>query len=236
MDWILSEISFKYDDNNSGKESVTFQLVHFDVIESPIIPGKRYNRIPPSMEKAQDELGSVLWLDAVQLFLPYLCNDLITNLPFKPNRRAVCLGEGTGACGVGLSKMKFFSRVFITDLKPLLQLLDLNANINDPEILLAREIDWTCWQDDEIENSCDVIVGCEVLYGNRFVWPYLMDTIIKCSSNDESVVVYLCITLRNERRDLEDFKREYLSPKFKKIDEISLSKDVSVLKIMNPLL
>lgn len=208
MDWVLSTVS-------TGSES--FKLIHFDSVDYPIIPNSVVHN-DSSLEEAETELGSVLWMDAIELFLPYLYIELANT----ENKSVLCLGEGTGACGCGLTS--YFEKVFITDLPKLFPLLHANAKLNDPKIIPAI-LDWT---DPSLTVSPSVIIGCEVLYGNRFVWPHLMTTLVKYAGKDS--VVYLCVTLRNARRDIDDFRNEYLRHHYPNISEIALSTNVSVLK------
>jgi hypothetical protein len=67
-----------------------------------------------------------------------------------------------------------------------------------------------------------VVIGCEVLYGNRSVWPHLWQCIRSCCSPD-NCTVYLCVTLRNARLDVDDFTSQYLNPHFSSVTECALS-------------
>jgi hypothetical protein len=67
-----------------------------------------------------------------------------------------------------------------------------------------------------------VIIGCEVLYGNRSVWPHLWEC-IRSSCAPGNNIVYLCVTLRNARLDVDDFTSEYLIPNFSSVTEYALS-------------
>ena len=229
MEWIQSTLRFKSDDNLRYK----FQLIHFDNPEFPVVKGEPYTgEYLEKLEKAEDELGSVLWLDAINLFLPFVVSDIARSRNVRTQSMSLlCLGEGTGACGIGMSSTKFFSRSVITDLEPLLPLLQLNASLN--ESCEAYTLDWmnrsSFFDDGQNFQNFDIIVGCEVLYGNRFAWPDLLGTIQE-SCRDSSSIVYICVTLRNARRDLEDFWENFLSKIFTTINEVSLSETVSVIK------
>jgi len=239
MDWIKSVIRFKYT-NGGTMKTCKFDLVHFDNIEYPIVKGEVWDNDGGhvctgrrlQLEPAESLLGSVLWLDAINLFLPYVCTDISTLGDDKLS--CICLGEGTGACGVGLAATELFSRVVISDLPPLVPLLDLNAQINDPLKIEAQELDWT--EDPSAANfenaKFNIIIGCEVLYGNRFVWDDLISVITRRVTHN--TVVYICVTLRNARHDLEDFWKKYLSKFFHEIIEIPLSDTVSVLRASIP--
>jgi hypothetical protein len=223
MEWIQSTLRFK-----SGNKRYKFQLVHFDNPLYPVAKGEAYTgKFLDSLEKAEDELGSVLWIDAINLFLPFVCSDI--SLPFPPS--LLCLGEGTGACGIGMASTKNFARTVITDLDPLLPLLSLNASLNPA--CEAHALDWRNGAEffsiSENFQNFDVVIGCEVLYGNRFAWPDLLATILASCRNEHSLV-YLCVTLRNARHDLEDFWNLYLARHFSTIIEIPLSESVSVIK------
>ena len=225
MEWILCTLRFK-----SGNARYKFKLVHFDNPEFPVVKGETYTgHSLNSLEKAEDELGSVLWLDAINLFLPFVCSDVPKTR--RDSLSLLCLGEGTGACGIGMSSTKIFHRTVITDLEPLLPLLQLNASINAS--CEASTLDWmnraTFFNDSKNSQNFDIVVGCEVLYGNRFAWPDLMGTILD-SCRDSNSIVYICVTLRNARLDLEDFWNEYLSKNFTSISEISLSLNVAVIR------
>jgi hypothetical protein len=67
-----------------------------------------------------------------------------------------------------------------------------------------------------------VIIGCEVLYGNRSVWPHLWEC-IRSSCAPENSLLYLCVTLRNARLDVDDFTSQYLMPNFSSVTECALS-------------
>jgi hypothetical protein len=67
-----------------------------------------------------------------------------------------------------------------------------------------------------------VIIGCEVLYGNRSVWPHLWEC-IRSSCAPENNIVYLCVTLRNARLDVDAFTSQYLLPNFSSVTECVLS-------------
>jgi hypothetical protein len=217
MDWIRSLIEIP--------GIPPFPLVHFDSVESPIVPGTVLENPPKSLEKATDLLGSVLWQDAVSLFVPYLVHQLTG----KSGVSTILLGEGTGACGCGLARTGIFKRILVTDLPDLLPLLQLNASLNQP--VSARAIDWTDPRHyHDLENH-DVVIGCEVLYGNRFVWEGLLSTITN-TVHPVHGVVYICVTLRNKRRDVEDFSL-LLGEKFKSIEEFVLNDNVSVIKATN---
>ena len=222
MDWIKSDLSFF---RNTTYKKVS--IVHFDCVESPICPGEVFSSDDvESLEKCQDLLGSVLWLDAVALFLPFL----ETEFQRRKCSSVLCLGEGTGAIGCALSSLgpNLFSNIYITDLPDLLPLLRVNAKLAGPRVE-ALSLDWTQPLPSRLTSACDVVIGCEVLYGNRFVWKGLMEAIAS-SVSSEAAVVYLCVTLRNKRHDLEDFRTEFLSKHFNQIDEIKLSENVCVLK------
>ena len=216
MDWLESEISFL---NKQSGHPVVFKLVHFDCVDYPAIANSVRIETHGTLSIAETELGSVLWTDAISLFLPYLSTCKFVG------GTAVCLGEGTGACGCGLSA--FFDKVYISDLPKLLPLLELNASKSLHKNVSACIVDW---QDDcfSVDVHAEVIIGCEVLYGNRFVWPHLMKTICKFASRNTAV--YLCVTFRNGRHDIDDFNNQYLSKHFQNVSEISLSENVSVLK------
>ena len=233
MEWILSALRFKI---SPDKRRCKFHLVHFDNPEFPVVPGHPYegSQDDGDLEKAKDELGSVLWLDAINLFLPYLCSDLLKSFGTSKKLAVLCLGEGTGACGIGISSCPDLSidRIIITDLPPLLPLLTLNASLNN--FCEAKSLDWTKRENFFTVNNCyhefNVVVACEVLYGNRFAWQALMNTIIDACRNKPSTLVYICVTLRNARHDLEDFWNQFLAIHFMDISEIVLSDNVSVIR------
>jgi hypothetical protein len=224
MDWIKSVVRFKFKSSRGVEKACRFSLIHFDNIDYPIIAGDKWE--DSRLEEAESLLGSVLWLDAVELFLPFVSSDIAKTFNNKI-LTSICLGEGTGACGIGLGVTEMFSKVVITDLPTLVPLLELNAQLTGQEIVVAQELDWT--KDEySTQEFFDVIVGCEVLYGNRFVWDYLMKVILcRCHSN---TVVYICVTLRNARKDLEDFRDLFLEKYFSNISEIQLSDNVCVLR------
>ena len=216
MEWIRSEIHF-----NHGKNvCTTFPLVHFDSAESPIVPGNLIEF--PELDSCKDLLGCVLWLDAVNLFLPLLCN----NLPRRD--RILCLGEGTGAVGCGLAAAGLgHSEIYISDLPVLLPLLKLNASLNEKVHAIA--LDWTSCLESHLVGTFDAVVACEVLYGNRSVWGDLLKTIKNALSPKSPV--YICVTLRNARNDLQDFMTLLLqSSEFINVVEIPLSESVSVIR------
>lgn len=218
MEWIRSEIHFNHHGKNERRTS-KFPLVHFDSVESPIVPGTVLEL--SQLDTCKNLLGCVLWLDAVNLFLPLLCNEI-------PRRgRILCLGEGTGAVGCGLAAAGLgHSEIYISDLPVLLPLLKLNASLN--ENVHAVPLDWTSGLDPHLVGSCDVVVACEVLYGNRSVWGHLLETIKNALSPKSPV--YICVTLRNARNDLQDFMKLLLhSSEFENIVEIPLSESVSVI-------
>jgi hypothetical protein len=219
MDWFQSELK-----PFINRSYPPISIVHFDCVDSPICPGAVFPD-SSSLSKCEDLLGSVLWLEAIELFLPYLENELAKTR----KGTALCLGEGTGAVGCALSVLESFEKVIITDLPDLVPLLHVNALLAGPKVE-AIPLDWRSDLPGVLEGNCDVVIGCEVLYGNRFVWPNLLDTIRKSIKAPRLSVVYLCVTLRNQRHDLEDFKNNYLVSIFERIDEIPLSPSVSVLK------
>jgi hypothetical protein len=223
MEWIKSQLEFTY----AKKLTVRFPLVHFDSLEAPIVPGVQFDDPEwiSRLEKAEDELGSVLWLDAIELFLPFLCNELSV----RPANRAMCLGEGTGAVGCALAHTEGLIKeeIVISDLPNLYPLMALNASLarkknKVPVTPLALD-----WNEPETTHPFDLIVGCEILYGNRFVWPALMETILACA--EKKCTVYICVTLRNKRHDLEDFRDEFLRKHMRTIREVELSDNVVVL-------
>jgi hypothetical protein len=222
MDWVQSRIRFE------AREPYSFDLVHFDCVDSPIVAGAVYNGSNNALAKCEEFLGSVLWLDAVSLFIPYVVNDLKAYR--KTFTNALCLGEGTGAVGCGLATVdKLFKQIHITDLPALLPLLELNASLASPTRVTALSLDWMDDLPEKLRDSCDVVIGCEVLYGNRFVWDNLLAKIH--DAVDKRIgLVYVCVTLRNERHDLDDFKNLYLRRIFAELSEIPLSDTVSVLK------
>lgn len=222
MEWLESVLSYK-----CGNKRIRFPLVHFDSVEYPAVAGEVVSgEISDNLELCSDFLGSVLWLDAVGLFLPFVANDLSQSN--TNSGTCLCLGEGTGAIGCGLGFANFFSQIFITDLPQLLPLLKVNANLVVSKQVHASALDWMQPIPDHLVHACDVIIGCEVLYGNRSVWPALLETIRRAST--QRAVVYLCVTLRNKRHDLDDFRSEYLSTIFSHVSEHPLSDNVVVLK------
>lgn len=232
MDWIKSEIEF----SDSSLGSLKFTLVHFDSIEAPIVPSRPAEDLDrTSLERAQDLLGSVLWLDAVSLFLPFLCHDIRKSNPRHSVRgkKALLLGEGTGACGSGLAATQFFDLIITSDLPDLLPLLRLNAELSNVQsgkkIIEARPVDWINPSHvADLHAACDYVIGCEVLYGNRFVWSGLLKTITS-TIRRETGIVYICVTQRNKRHDLDDFSSE-LRKYFESVEEFILSDNVSVIK------
>jgi hypothetical protein len=222
MDWIRSEL-VPFSD-----PSKTVSLVHFDCVESPITPGTVFTDYEEgSLDKCQDLLGSVLWLDAAGLFLRFL----ETHLHGDSTKSVHCLGEGTGAVGCALKNFGF-EKVYISDLPDLLPLMKINSKLAGPSVE-AIALDWTGPLPQQLYQACDIVIGCEVLYGNRFVWEGLIETIINSLKPKSDSVVYLCVTLRNERHDLEDFQNDYLKPFFRDIHEFPLSETVSVLRARN---
>jgi hypothetical protein len=209
MDWLRSELSFR-----NGKKRV----------EYPAVSGEVYENAPVSLEMCSDFLGAVLWMDAVGLFLPFLATDL----KGVSQGTCLCLGEGTGAVGCALAGCDFFDSIFITDLPQLLPLLEVNASLVPSKRVAPHSLDWTQPLPSHLAKTCDVIIGCEVLYGNRSVWPGLLDTIRSAATRES--VVYLCVTLRNKRHDVDDFRSEFLSKIFADISEHTLSENVVVLR------
>ena len=138
----------------------------------------------------------------------------------------------------------YCSRIIISDLPALLPLLECNSFINNALCsdgnLVPRAIDWSepnAYADLKADCRCvtlihlssgtqtvsiSVIIGCEVLYGNRSVWPHLWDCIRSCCA-PENNILYLCITLRNARHDVDDFTSHYLRPNFLNVTEYALS-------------
>jgi hypothetical protein len=137
------------------------------------------------------------------------------------------------------------SRVIVSDLPALLPLLECNSFINnqlccDHSELVPRAIDWSersayadlkagCRFETPMHpryitysESISVIIGCEVLYGNRSVWPHLWEC-IRSSCAPEHNLLYLCVTLRNARLDVDDFTSQYLLPNFSSVTECALS-------------
>ncbi|KAF4722195.1 hypothetical protein FOZ63_005136 [Perkinsus olseni] len=123
----------------------------------------------------------------------------------------------------------FSRQVFITDLPELLPLLEVNCSSKlNPRLkgrAKALALDWVDESSfpKEIEGCVDVIVCCEILYGNRFVWPGLVRVLERALAVDGEAI--FAITLRNARHDVDDFcalakaggklriaKEEYLSP------------------------
>lgn len=236
MEWIKSKIVFKYL-NDSQRTEVSFNLVHFDAVESPIVPGSIFNGDCSELEQcsSQSMLGSVLWLEAIELFLPFLCEDIQSQgLVFN---KVLCLGEGTGAVGCGLAAAnRICSEIIISDLPNLLPLLKINASLSTSNTVRAISVDWTCPLHPDLRSACDAVIACEVLYGNRSVWEALLDTINtslgKKNHHEKKSAVYICVTLRNARNDVDDFKKLYLSRISEVIDEIPLSPSVSVIRAL----
>ena len=219
MDWTRSTLP---------TELGPFDLIHFDSVESPIVAESvvaddTLDRA--ALERCEDLLGSVLWLDAIALFIPFLFSEF--NRARLTKATALCLGEGTGAVGCGIARSNAFNRIIITDLPALLPLLQVNAALA-PSAVGARSLDWMKPDIPDLFQACDVVIGCEVLYGNRFAWTGLMDTILH-SVKPKTGVVYLCVTLRNARLDLDDFTTE-LKTKFSTVSHHPLSDSVVVIR------
>ncbi|KAF4658333.1 hypothetical protein FOL47_008019 [Perkinsus chesapeaki] len=220
----------------------SFHVVNFDVADDSAFEGATYTEgicshsrcprksHPPSElvdklpESVSESLGSVLWFDAAIRFL---------NWAGKHRRsykglRILGLGEGTGVTSLALAA-DGAADVYISDLPELFPLLEVNCSSKlNPRLkgrAKALALDWV--DEDsfpvEIEGCVDVVVCCEILYGNRFVWPGLV-RVLERSLAPEGVAMF-AITLRNARHDVDDFcalaksggklrvaKEEYLSP------------------------
>ncbi|KAF4719288.1 hypothetical protein FOZ62_008827 [Perkinsus olseni] len=233
MDWVCSRFTFR---------GHPFHVVNFDVVDDSAFDGATYtegicshsrcsrkSHPPPELvqnlpEFVSDSLGSVLWFDAAIRFLNWAAKH---RRSYK-GLRVLGLGEGTGVTSLALAA-DGAAEVFISDLPELLPLLEVNCSSKlNPRLkgrAKALALDWVDESSfpKEIEGRVDVIVCCEILYGNRFVWPGLVRVLERALAVDGEAI--FAITLRNGRHDVDDFcalakaggklriaKEEYLSP------------------------
>jgi hypothetical protein len=189
MEWVISP----------GPNKI--RVAHFDVAgTSP--PLEQYQAV----EACEDHLGAVYWKEAVELFVPFLGKELKKQPHIK---RVLCLGEGPGASGLGLaaSKQSQIKRIVLTDLSVLKPLMDFNLSMN-PQLKETCRVWPLDWMDEQAlfdfkKAHYDCVIGCEVLYGNRFTWPGLkrvLEYMLKSGG-----VAYFCVTFRNGRKDVDDF-------------------------------
>ena len=159
-----------------------------------------------ALETCEVELGAVLWRDAVDVFIPFL----VEQLNGRKTRRALCLGEGTGATGLALAASQLFQRVILTDLPALMPLLLHNVDLNPKlaQLCTPLALDWLDAKslDQLQEGKFDTVIACEVLYGNRHSWPGLKRVLMHALKQGKGGA-FFCITLRNQRNDLDDFQK-----------------------------
>jgi SAM-dependent methyltransferase len=194
MEWVIAKV-----------EGTDVEVANFDVAGS----GETVYE-PQTLYDCEEWLGAVYWKEAVELFLPFLSRKIKKQAKKGIRlKRALCLGEGTGASGLALAALHIFKRVFITDLQPLLPLLEFNVNLNQRNIrkgvCKAKALDWLNDEDRKSfkKGKFDVAIGCEVLYGNRETWPGLIK-VLKHTLR-KGGIAYFCVTLRNKHKDVDAF-------------------------------
>ena len=186
MEWVISK----------GPSRV--RVAHFDVAGT----GETLEQFQ-ALESCEDHLGAVYWKEAVELFVPFLVKQF-AKLPIK---RVLCLGEGPGASGLALAAGVKLKRVVLTDLRVLNPLLEFNLRLNPhlKDVCRVWPLDWTeeASLADFKTDHYDAVIGCEVLYGNRFAWPGLKRVLAQTLK--PGGVAYFCVTFRNGRKDVDDF-------------------------------
>jgi Lysine methyltransferase len=194
MEWVVSKLAVP----GANKRC---RVAHFDVAgaDKPV-------EDCVSLEPCEGELGAVLWREAVDVFVPFL----VEQLQGRKTRRALCLGEGTGATGLALAASQLFNRVIITDLPALMPLLLYNVDLNPKLAQLSTPLalDWLDPKSLEQlqQGKFDTVIACEVLYGNRHSWPGLKRVLMHALKAGKGEA-FFCLTLRNERHDMDDFTK-----------------------------
>eukprot|EP01103_Thecamoeba_quadrilineata_P015278 TRINITY_DN4774_c0_g1_i1.p1 TRINITY_DN4774_c0_g1~~TRINITY_DN4774_c0_g1_i1.p1 ORF type:complete len:203 (+),score=33.81 TRINITY_DN4774_c0_g1_i1:3-611(+) len=149
---------------------------------------------------------------------------------FFKNKRVLELGSGTGLIGIILALLG--AEVIVTDLKPLLPLIEknINANVSNSKIKV-KELNWG--EDvSEFEPPFDFIVGSDVVYREE-TFKLLIKTFSDLSN--EETVIFLAHELR-ERKEIQFF--DLLRKKFtlqkipdSSLDETYRSEDIGIFRI-----
>ena len=158
MDWQLLATDF------AGQQ---FAVWHFDAAADDAADGAAGSPPPrvllASLERAEVEIGAVLWREAAHAMLRWLEPEA-RRASFK-GTRVLELGAGCGFVGLALAACG--ARVCVTDKGALTPLLEANAALarergRDAEV---RELDWAAPLPTGLP-AFDLVVGCDLLYGD----------------------------------------------------------------------
>lgn len=147
-------------------------------------------------QEGQVGIGGMVW-DASLILAKFLyCNK---DLVFSKATTVLEVGSGTGICGLACAMMEPKLRVYLSDLRSHLPLIQTNIDINSTTNVSCGEIDWF---NPGNPGKFDLIIGSDVVYEPDLFEP-LLDTLDVLSTKD--TVILLCNELRMTR-DLGFYK------------------------------
>eukprot|EP00755_Sulcionema_specki_P029458 Sspe_Gene.17940::Locus_6413_Transcript_1_1_Confidence_1.000_Length_851::g.17940::m.17940/K21806/VCPKMT, METTL21D; protein N-lysine methyltransferase METTL21D len=182
---------------------VTLKAIGVPSEEQPKRRGARREeeerRVEQALEGCEDLLGSVMW-NSINVFMKWLTQD--SGAAWFRKKTVLELGAGTGAAGLVVGHMAKYT--VITDLKEYIPLIDFNIVENGLEgKVKAAPLNWGR---DTIPDSpfppYDVVLMCDVLYGNRAAWDGLCQVLRELAESRPRFI--LCHEHRSPR-DLPDF-------------------------------
>jgi len=152
MEWQLGVFKFA---------GLPFSCWHFDTAgdgHAPTLPLRL-----PALERAEGEIGAVLWAEAAHAMLRWL-EPYARETAFR-GCRVLELGAGCGFVGLALATCG--ASVTLTDKAALRPLLDLNAALarDEGRDVSVRVLDWAAPLPHDLP-PFDLVVGCDLLYGD----------------------------------------------------------------------
>jgi predicted nicotinamide N-methyase len=150
MEWVLEDFAFG---------GAPFSVWHFTYASSgvPTPPPPQLR----SLERAEGEIGAVLWAEAAHACLRWLETDGVA----LRGCRVLELGSGCGFVGLALAAAG--ARVTLSDKADLATLLEANgalARARGYEVEV-RVLDWAAALPADLPRF-DLVVGCDLLYGD----------------------------------------------------------------------
>lgn len=174
-----------------------------DITDQGVKISRGGRRVHYSCVGVKAELGQTLMSTGLTVWraAENLARFIFTQPERFHNKRVIELGCGLGVVSIMLEKMQICSKIVATDGCPeTIELLEKNIETSkcDVETIVAKEMSWGCSQEDEEDqNSFDVVLAADVIYEEKAIIPLLMSMEALLSKENRNAEILLAFARRN---------------------------------------
>jgi hypothetical protein len=214
------------ENSNDNEEESDVSLAFFELANAPTIayrlPSKKQIVLQQDVTACGEHTGGIVW-ETSFLLLDYLLQlKSASTEQYQSLGRTLEVGAGCGLLGQVLAAANCSSEMIVTETEQVLVNLQANLERNSTvgsssssSPIRACCLDWEHYERDAaanniLPNSCDTILGTDVLFATRFVRPLLQtlqymsilpvpsDTSATAIATDttKTVNIYLCVQIR----------------------------------------